>query len=323
MAERTVAEALGAALREEMERNPNVVLMGEDVGVQGGVFTVSKGLLARFGPERVRDTPISEAAFIGLAAGAAMTGMRPVVEIMYMDFMLVGADSVVNQAAKMRYMSGGQVQVPMVIRTQQGGGRGNGAQHSQSLDAFWAHVPGLKVVLPVTPYDAKGLLKSAIRDNNPVMFIEHKLLYFTKGEVPDDEYTVPLGQAEIKRQGQDVTVAALSRSVLHALEAADKLAADGISAEVIDVRSVRPLDLATILESIRKTHHAVLVHEAVQFGSILSEIAASLQEEAMDDLDGPVLRVGGADTPVAYSLPLEQAQLPNADKIVAAVRRLI
>jgi pyruvate/2-oxoglutarate/acetoin dehydrogenase E1 component len=323
MPEMTFAQALGAALREEMQRDPDVVLMGEDVGVHGGVFTVSKGLLDEFGPGRVRDTPISEAGFIGLAAGAAMTGMRPVVEIMYMDFMLVGADSVVNQAAKMRYMTGGQVQVPIVIRTQQGGGRGNAAQHSQSLDAMWAHVPGLKVVMPVTPYDAKGLLKSAIRDNNPVMFIEHKLLYFTKGDVPDGEYALPLGKAEVKRKGADVTIVGVSRSVLHASEAAEKLAAEGISAEVIDVRSVRPLDIETILNSVRKTHRLVLVHEAVQFGSVISEIAATVQEQGFDYLDAPISRVGGADSPVAYSLPLEQAQLPDADKIVAAVRKVL
>lgn len=323
MPEITFAQALNQALREEMQRDPAVVLLGEDVAVHGGVFTVSKGLLAEFGPERVRDTPISEAAFIGLAAGAAATGMRPVVEIMYMDFMLVGADSVINQAAKMRYMTGGQVQVPMVIRTQQGGGRGNGAQHSQSLDALFAHVPGLKVVMPSSAYDAKGLLKSAIRDNNPVMFIEHKLLYFTQGEVPETEYTLPLGKAEVKRQGSDVTLVALSRSVVHALEAAEKLAAEGISVEVIDPRTVRPFDFETILNSVRKTHRLVVVHEAVQFGSVISEIAATVQEQAFDALDGPIKRVGGADSPLAYSLPLEQAQLPNTDQIMLAVRSLM
>jgi pyruvate dehydrogenase E1 component beta subunit len=249
--------------------------------------------------------------------------MRPIVEIMYMDFMLVGADSVINQAAKMRYMTGGQVQVPMVIRTQQGGGRGNAAQHSQSLDALFAHVPGLKVVMPSTPYDAKGLLKSAIRDNNPVMFIEHKLLYFTQGQVPDTDYTLPLGKAEVKREGSDVTLVGLSRSVLHALEAAEKLAADGISVEVIDPRTVRPFDFESILNSVRKTHRLVLVHEAVQFGSVISEIAATVQEEAFDALDGPIKRVGGADSPVAYSLPLEQAQLPNTDQVILAVRSLM
>jgi len=323
MAEMTYAQALNAALRAEMQRDPNVVLLGEDVGVHGGVFTVSKGLLDEFGPERVRDTPISEAAFIGLATGAAMTGLRPVVEIMYMDFMLVAADSVVNQAAKMRYMTGGQVQVPLVLRTQQGGGRGNAAQHSQSLDALWAHVPGLKVVLPATPYDAKGLLRSAIRENNPVMFIEHKLLYFTTGDVPDGEYLLPIGKAEVKREGTDVTIVGISRSVLHALQAAEQLAQEGISAEVIDPRTIRPMDFETILKSVQKTHRLVLVHEAVQFGSILGEIAATIQERAFDFLDAPIMRVGGADSPVAYSQPLEQAQLPNADTIIAAVKNLM
>lgn len=323
MPEMTYAQALNAALRAEMRRDPNVVLLGEDVGVHGGVFTVSKGLLEEFGPERVRDTPISEAAFIGLATGAAMTGLRPVVEIMYMDFMLVAADSVVNQAAKLRYMTGGQVQVPLVIRTQQGGGRGNAAQHSQSLDALWAHVPGLQVVLPATPYDAKGLLRSAIRENNPVMFIEHKLLYFTTGDVPDGDYLLPIGKAEVKREGTDVTIVGISRSVLHALQAAERLAQEGISAEVIDPRTIRPMDFETIIHSVQKTHRLVLVHEAVQFGSIISEIAATIQERAFDFLDAPIARVGGADSPVAYSLPLEQAQLPNADTLIAAVKNVM
>lgn len=322
MSEITYAQALNAALREEMQQDGNVVLLGEDVGVQGGVFTVSKGLLQEFGHDRVRDTPISEAAFVGLAAGAAITGMRPVVEIMYVDFMLVAADSIINQVAKLRYMSGGQVQVPLVIRTQQGGGRGNAAQHSQSLDALWAHIPGLKVVLPATPYDAKGLLKSAIRDNNPVIFIEHKLLYFNKGEVPDTAYTIPIGRADIKRAGTDVTIVALSRSVLTALEAADALAAEGISAEVIDLRSIRPLDYETILASLAKTHRLLLVHEAALSGSILGEIAATVQELGFDELDAPIQRVGGADSPLAYSLPLEQVQLPDATLIVNAVKNL-
>lgn len=323
MPEVTYAQALNAALREELRRDPTVVLLGEDIGAHGGVFTVTRGLVDEFGADRVRDTPISEAAFIGLATGAAMTGMRPIVEIMYADFMLVGADSIINQAAKARYMTGGQVAVPLVIRTQQGGGRGNAAQHSQSLDALWAHTPGLKVVMPATPYDAKGLLKAAVRDNNPVVFIEHKLLYTTKGEVPEGDYVLPLGKAEVKRTGNDVSIVALSRSVLHALAAADRLAEAGISAEVIDPRSLRPLDFETLITSLRKTNRLVLVHEAVVFGSILSEISATLQELAFDYLDAPITRVAGADSPVAYSLPLEQAQLPDPDRIVAAVKRLL
>lgn len=323
MPEMTYANALNAALREEMQRDPTVVLMGEDVGAHGGVFTVSRGLQAEFGPERVRDTPISEAAFVGLAVGASMTGMRPVVEIMYMDFTLVAADSLVNQAAKMRYMTGGQVKVPMVIRTQQGGGRGNAAQHSQSLDGMWAHVPGLKIAMPATPHDAKGLLKSAIRDDNVVMFIEHKLLYNTRGEVPGGDYTLPLGQAVVRRSGSDVTLVALSRSLLFALEAAERLAEEGISVEVIDPRTIRPLDMETIASSVRKTSRAVLVHEAPSFAGVLAELSARVQEEAFDYLDAPITRVGGADCPVAYSQSLEAAQLPDVERIVAAVRSVM
>lgn len=323
MPEMTYAQALNAALREELTRDPNVILWGEDIGLHGGTFTVTKNLMNEFGHDRVTDTPISEAGFIGMAVGAAMTGLRPVVEIMFADFLFVAADQIINQMAKMRYMTGGQVKVPMVIRTQGGGGRGSGAQHSQSPDAMFAHVPGLKLVMPSTPADAKGLLKSAIRDDNPVMVFEHKLLYFTKGEVPDGDITIPLGRANLVRTGKHVTIAALSRSVTFAIEAADKLAAEGIYAEVIDIRSVRPLDLDTIVRSLKKTNRLVLVHEDVQFGSILSEISATVQEEAFDYLDAPITRVGGADSPLAASLPLEMAQLPNADKIVAAVKRVM
>lgn len=323
MPEITYAQALNAALREEMQRDSNVVLLGEDVAGHGGVFTVSKGLLKEFGADRVRDTPISEAAFISLAAGAAMTGMRPVVEIMYMDFMLVAADSIINQVAKIRYMTGGQVHVPLVIRTQQGGGRGNGAQHSQSLDVLWAHIPGLQVVLPVTPSDAKGLLKSAIRSNNPVIFIEHKMLYFTKGDVSESGELLPLDKAQVKREGNDVTIVALSRSVLLALQAAEQLAQTGVSAEVIDLRSLRPLDIETIMASVTKTHRLVLVHEAVQFASIMSEVAATVQELGFTLLKGPIQRVGGADSPMAYSLPLEQVQLPSTEKIIRAVKQIL
>ena len=320
MPECTYAQALNMALREELQRDSRVVLMGEDIAVHGGVFGITRGLLTEFGASRVRDTPISESAFIGLAVGAAMTGLRPVAEVMYVDFMLVAADPVMNQAAKMRYMTGGQVSVPMVIRTQQGGGRGNAAQHSQSLDALFAHVPGLKVVLPSTPADARGLLKAAIRDDNPVVFIEHKLLYPTRGEVPDVQPPMALGIADVKRSGSDVTVVALSRSVLHALEAAQTLAQEGISVEVIDPRTVRPLDVETIVASVRRTNRLVLVHEAVGFGSVLSEIAATIQELAFDWLDAPIVRVSGADAPIAHSKPLEDAQLPNPARIAAAIR---
>lgn len=323
MPEMTYAQALNAAMREEMTRDPNVILWGEDIGTHGGTFTVTKGLINEFGHDRVKDTPISESGFVGMAVGAAMTGLRPVVEIMFADFLFVAADQIINQMAKMRYMTGGQVKVPMVIRTQGGGGRGNAAQHSQSPDAMFAHVPGLKLVMPSNPADAKGLLKSAIRDDNPVMVFEHKLLYFTKGEVPDGDIAIPIGKANLVRTGKHVTIAALSRSVTFAVEAADKLAADGIYAEVIDIRSVRPLDLETIVRSLKKTNRIVLVHEDVQFGSIISEISATLQEEAFNYLDAPITRVGGADSPLAAALPLENAQLPNADKIVAAVKKIL
>lgn len=323
MPERTYAQALNGALEAALAGDPRVLLLGEDIAVHGGVFGITRGLLEKFGPERVRDTPISESAFIGLAVGAAMTGLRPVVEVMYADFLLVAMDPIINQAAKARYMSGGQVSVPLVIRTQQGGGRGNGAQHSQSLDALFAQVPGLKVVLPSTPADAAGLLASAIADENPVLFIEHKLLYQTKGEVPERPAPIPLGVAEVKRPGNDVTVVALSRGVLHALAAAEALAAEGVSVEVIDPRCVRPLDLGAIVASVKRTNRLVLVHEAPRFGSVLAEISAAVQEQAFDWLDAPIVRVAGADSPVACAQPLEDAQLPGPKEIAAAVRSVL
>ena len=243
MRELTYTQALREALTEEMTRDPNILLLGEDIGLYGGVFKVTEGLLAKFGPERVRETPISESGFVGMGVGLAMTGKRPVAELMFMDFAWVASDQIFNQAAKMRYMSGGRVKVPLLIRTQQGGGRGNGAQHSQSLEAIFTHIPGLKVVLPATPYDAKGLLKTALREDNPVIFIEHKLLYNTKGPVPEGEYTIPFGVAEVKRPGSDVTLVSYSRTLLHSLEAAEEAAKEGISAEVIDLRTTAPLDL--------------------------------------------------------------------------------
>ena len=248
MRELTYTQALREALTEEMTRDPNILLLGEDIGLYGGVFKVTEGLLAKFGPERVRETPISESGFVGMGVGLAMTGKRPVAELMFMDFAWVASDQIFNQAAKMRYMSGGRVKVPLLIRTQQGGGRGNGAQHSQSLEAIFTHIPGLKVVLPATPYDAKGLLETALREDNPVIFIEHKLLYNTKGPVPEDEYTIPFGVAEVKRPGSDVTLVSYSRTLLHSLEAAEDAAKEGISAEVIDLRTTAPLDLEAILD---------------------------------------------------------------------------
>jgi len=322
MRELTYAKVLREALIEEMERDPNILLLGEDIGVYGGVFKVTEGLLARFGPERVIETPISEAGFVSAAVGLAMTGKHPMAELMFMDFAYVAADSIFNQAAKMRYMSGGRAQVPLTIRTQQGGGRGNAAQHSQSLETFFTHIPGLKVVLPSTPYDAKGLLKSALRDPNPVMFIEHKLLYNTKGLVPDGEYTVPLGKADVKRSGTDATVVTWSRTVLHALEAADLAAADGIDVEVIDLRCTVPLDIDTVVESVKKTGRLVVAHEAHRRLGVGAEIAALVQELAFDYLDAPVERVGALDIPTPYSKPLEDEALPDAAKIVQAIKRV-
>lgn len=316
-------QALREALREELERDPRVFVMGEDIGLYGGVFKVTDGLLASFGPKRIRETPISENGFVGAAVGAAMTGMRPVVELMFADFAYVAADSIFNQAAKMRSMSGGRVSVPLVIRTQQGGGRGNGAQHSQSLEAMFAHIPGIKVVLPSTPYDAKGLLKSAIRDENPVIFIEHKLLYGTRGQVPEEEYTLPLGKADIKRVGNDVTIITYSRSVLHALAAATQLASEGIDAEVIDLRSLVPLDRDAILASARKTGRVVVVHEAHRFCGVGAEIAALVQEEVWDELRAPVRRVAAKDVPIPVAPVLETAVLPQERDIVDAVRRTV
>ncbi len=323
MRELTYAQALREALTEEMDRDPNIILLGEDIGVYGGVFKVTEGLLARYGPERVRETPISEAGFVGAAVGLAMTGKHPMAELMFMDFAWVAADQVFNQAAKMRYMSGGRVSVPLVIRTQQGGGRGNAAQHSQSLETIFTHTPGLKVALPATPYDAKGLLKSAFREKNPVIIIEHKLLYATKGPVPEEEYTIPLGQAEVKRSGQDVTLISLSRTVLHSLEAAEEAARDGISVEVIDLRCTVPMDLETILTSVRKTGRLVVAHESHRRLGIGAEITALVQEHAFDYLDAPVVRVGAMDVPIPYSQPLESLVLPGKDHILKAIREVV
>lgn len=322
MRELTYAQALREALIEEMDRNPQIVLLGEDIGDYGGVFKVTDGLLERYGPERVTDTPISEAGFVGAAIGLAMTGKHPMAELMFMDFAWVAADQLFNQAAKMRYMSGGRVKVPLVIRTQQGGGRGNAAQHSQSLESIFTHIPGFKVVLPATPYDAKGLLKSAFRQEDPVVFIEHKLLYGTRGQVPEEAYTIPLGQADVKRTGSDVTLVTLSRTVLHALEAAEQLDREGISVEVIDLRCVVPLDLETILTSVRRTNRLVIAHESHRRLGIGAEITALVQEHAFDYLDAPIQRVGAMDIPIPYSQPLEDVALPGPGHIVDAIRTL-
>ncbi len=323
MPEVTFVETLRTTLEEEMRRDPSLMLIGEDIGRYGGIFGVTKGLLEKFGPQRVRSTPISESAIIGSALGAAMTGTRTVAELMYVDFTTCAMDQIVNQVAKMHYMSGGKLRIPLVIRTHGGGGRGNAAQHSQNLEAWFLHVPGLKVVMPSTPADAKGLLTTAIRDDNPVLFIEHKLLYATKGKVPDGEYLIPFGQAEVKRPGNDVTIVTISHMVLKALRAAERLAAEGIDAEVIDLRTLVPLDLASVIQSVRKTNRAVIAHEACRTGGIGAELAARIQEEAFDDLDAPIERVGALDVPIPYSKPLEEAVIPDEGRIIAAVKKTV
>jgi acetoin:2,6-dichlorophenolindophenol oxidoreductase subunit beta len=311
--------AIGEAIKEEMERDENVFLVGEDVGKSGGAFGATKGLFEKFGPRRIVDTPISEAAIVGLAAGAAACGLRPVVEIMFMDFLAVCMDGIVNQVAKMRYMFGSQYKVPLVIRAPSGAGLNAGPQHSQSLEAWFAHVPGLKVVMPATPYDAKGLLKSAIRDDNPVIVVENKTLHAMKASIPEEEYLVPIGKAEIRKEGTDVTVVAVSRMVHESLKAAEILAQENIGVEVIDLRTISPWDKETVFQSVSKTHRLVIAHEAVKSFGIGAEISASVCEEIMDELDGPVLRVGSPFVPVPFSL--EKAYLPGAQDIAAAVRK--
>jgi len=316
------AEALGDALRLEMRRDPNVLVFGEDIAQHGGAFGVTKGLLDEFGPKRIRNTPISEIGIVGAAVGAALTGLRPVVELMYVDFAGLAMDQVVNQAAQNRFMFGGQARVPMVLRTQGGSGRGNAAQHSKSLEAWFAHVAGLKLVMPATPADAKGLLASAIRDDNPVIFLEHKLLYRTKGDVPVGEHLLPLGTADVKRQGRDLTIVTWSREVVFALEAADNLAAEGIEAEVLDLRTLVPLDKETILASIRKTHRALVVHEAIKRAGYGAEIVSLIVEEAFDDLDAPPRRLAGLETPIPYAAHLEKTVVPQVEDIVRAAKEL-
>jgi pyruvate dehydrogenase E1 component beta subunit len=319
----TYADALREALREEMLRDPSVVLMGEEIGIFEGVYKVTRGLLKEFGPQRVMDTPISEAAIAGAAIGAALAGLKPVAEIMYMDFLPIALDQIATQAAKMHFMSGGKLKVPMVLRTQYSLGRVHGAQHSQFFPSMLFQVPGLKVVLPSTPHDAKGLLKAAIRDENPVVFIESGVLYKAKGPVPDGEYMIPLGQCDVKKSGDDITIVAVSRVVTEALAAAAKLEAQGITAEVIDPRTIQPLDLATILASVKKTGRLIIASDDVRCGGIGSEISAQVIEEAFDSLDAPILRVAAPDMPIPFSPTLEQAYMPNAQKIIEAAKKLI
>ncbi len=321
----TYAQALNEALREEMQRDARVILLGEDIGVWGGggVFGVTKGLLEEFGAERVRDTPISEAGFTGAGLGAALAGLRPVVEFMYVDFSMLAMDQICNQAAKIRWMLGGDVSVPLVIRAQQGAGRGNGPQHSQSLEAWYAHTPGLKVVMPSTPYDAKGLLKTAIRDDNPVVFLEHKLLYGTRGPVPKEDYTIPFGQAAIVRQGRHVTCVALSYQVHKALEAADVLAEEGIELEIIDPRTLVPYDRETVARSIMKTGRLLVTHQAPERAGFAAEVVMCALEDAFDYFDAPPLRVCGKNVPIPYSLTLEAAAIPQTEDLVRAAKRLV
>jgi pyruvate/2-oxoglutarate/acetoin dehydrogenase E1 component len=316
-------EAVRDAMAEEMRRDPRVFVMGEDVAIYGGAYSATQGLLEEFGEERIRDTAISEAVIAGAATGAAMCGMRPVAEIMYVDFMTLAMDQFVNQAAKNRYMFGGKTTVPMVLRTEGGAGRCIAAHHSQSLEAWFVHAPGIFVVMPSTPYDAKGLLKTCIRDDNPILFIEHKMLYNTKGEVPAEEYLIPLGQAAVRRSGDDVTIISYSRMALRAAEAGELLAKEGIQADVIDLRCLKPLDMDCVLESVRKTGRVVVASEAYKEGNFVCELMARIQELAFDDLDAPIERVCAANVPVPMSPVLENEAIPTTDKIVAAAKRTL
>ena len=324
MAELRYREALNAALREELERDDRVLIMGEDIGVFNGAFKVTQGLLEEFGEKRVRDTPISENTIVGVGVGAAMTGLRPVVELMTVNFSLLAMDQIVNHMATIHYMFGGQVTVPMVVRMPQGAGHQLGPTHSHCLEAIYLHVPGMLLAVPSTPADAKGLLKAAIRDDNPVVFIEHESLYGAKGEVPDDEdHVVDFGQAAIRREGTDVTIVGISRMAITAQKAAEVLAEEHeVSAEVIDPRTLRPLDLDTILESVRKTNRAVIVEEGWPHGGVGANLAALIQEQAFDHLDAPIARVTGADLPMPYSRPLEQIAFPHEPQIVETVLAL-
>lgn len=320
MREITYAEALREAMSEEMRRDPDVFLMGEDVGVYGGAFGVSRGMVQEFGEERVRDTPISEGAITGCAAGAAMTGMRPIVEIMFSDFITIAMDQLVNQAAKARYQFGAQTSVPMVLRAAGGSGTGAAEQHSQSVEAWVTNVPGLKVVIPSTPHDAKGLLKAAIRDDDPVVFLEQKLLYRTRGPVPEGDYVVPLGCADLKREGRHVSLITYGRMVQRCLAAAEAVAPEGIEAEVLDVRTLVPLDREAVVATARKTGRVIIVHEACQSGGFGGELAAVIADsEAFFYLDAPIRRLGGADVPIPYNPRLEASVVPTEERIVQAI----
>ena len=325
MTERTLLykEAVAEAIAEEMARDSAVFIMGEDVGLHGGAFGATKGLFEEFGPGRVKDTPLTESVIVGAGVGAALTKMRPIVEIMYIDFMCMAMDAIVNQAAKVKYMFGGHARVPLTIRTAYGAGRGNAAQHSQSLETWLTVVPGLLVVMPSTPYDAKGLLKSAIRNDNPVIVIENKQLYNVKGIVPEDDYTVPIGKAAIRREGSDVTLIATSRMCEFAASAADKLAAEGISVEFIDPRTIKPLDMDTIAASIAKTHRAVVVNEGPTTGGFSNEVSSKIMDHCFYDLDAPVVRVAAEDVPIPYNALMEAEVIPAEKDILAAVHKVL
>lgn len=315
----TYREAVRHALAEELERDPNVVVLGEEVAQFNGAYKVTEGLLAKFGPKRIVDTPISEAGFIGMGLGASMLGVRPVMELMFWSFYSVAFDQILNNAANVRYMSGGQINCPIVIRGPANGGTNVGATHSHTPENVLASHPGVKVVVPATAYDAKGLLKSAIRDNDPVMFLENTLLYGEKGEVPEEEYLIPLGKADVKRVGTDLTIVTYGRSVLHSLKAAEELQAKhGLSVEIVDLRSIRPLDIETVLTSVRKTHRLLIVEEQKPFCSVGTQIAFMVQKEAFDELDAPINRLATIDAPAIYSAPVEAEQLPNPARVVKA-----
>jgi pyruvate dehydrogenase E1 component beta subunit len=323
MALLTMREALNQAMREEMKRDPRVFLLGEEVGHYQGPYKVTQGLLQEFGEWRVRDTPIAEEAIAGVAVGAAFIGLRPIAEMMTFNFSILALDQIVNHAAKYRYMSGGQIRCPMVMRGPSGAAAQVAAQHSQAFESWYAHIPGLVVVMPSTPRDAKGLLKSAIRDDNPVIFMENEVLYNFKGEVPEEEFHIPLGLGDVKRVGSDVTLVAWSRSCVTSLAAADLLAKEGVNAEVVDPRTLRPLDEDLIFESVRKTHRCVVVEEGWRYAGFGAEIADRVQRECFDELDAPVLRVTAADVPMPYAKTLEKAYLPQPDKVVEAVHKVM
>lgn len=319
----TYRDALKEALIEEMRKDPKMAIFGEDIGLYGGAYAVTKGMVNEFGEKRVCDTPMSEAAIVGLAIGAAAVGMKTVAEIMYIDFITLAMDQIVNQAAKMRYMFGGKVKVPLVIRTQGGAGRSSAAQHSQSLESWFLGIPGLKVVMPSTPYDAKGLLKASICDPNPVVFIEHKVLYNTKAEVPEEEYTIPIGKADIKKEGSDITIITYSRMLLYALEAAKELEQSGINVEILDLRTIQPLDKEAVIKSAKKTGTVMVVEEGNKTGGVGGEISAIVTEECFKDLKAPVRRIAGKDVPIPCTPMLEKAAIPSPEEIVKAAKELM